>query len=814
MTHLLSPRLTLAALALVCIPAPAQAPPGVDLRPAFAEFGLQLRHQGARGTCSVFAVTGALEFARARAGEHGACFSVEFLNWAANDSNGKREDGSYFADLWQGYLDRGICDEADLPYRAEFDAAAGPGREALWRAWSRRDGLLELHWIKPWDIDTGLSEAHFAAIRDTLRGGWPVCAGMRWPKQAKWTDGVIEWAPPEGVRDGHSVLLVGYRDDPAQPGGGVFLIRNSSKGPADGALPYRLVRDYTNDALWIAPRATTAATARPALDLSLLDPLGAPVVGRNRRVSSNEQPKWHDENLDMNWLMPGESVAMPLLRGPGVITHIWFTSHAGWAGELDALVLRIYWDGQEAPGVEVPLADFFAVGQGRPASVESLPVQVSPSGSLTCYWRMPFRESARIVVTNDNPDRSTGLYWQVDWVQVDELSATTPYFYAKYRRENPAAPGDYVIADLAGTGCFVGTVQSVTLGQDGWPGEGDDFFYVDGEKVPSLQGTGTEDYFNDAWGYRVRTGPWFGQPRWQGYAAGDSGVAYRWHLADPVFFTTSLRFAIEHKGNHEIDENGFFLERPDFLSSVAFWYQLGAPKPFDELPPFHERRVPWQRHHLVKAYREAQTSDGSPVRVLTQGFFGARPVLQWAKPGPGAVLTVPFALPAAGRFAVRLGAGNGPANGSFDVQLDGTKVKTMDLHAVEDGEVDVALGVHEFAAGAHTLAFRTATEGDLVVEELRLLPLPPEVQRDVRTHHEAHFVRLGIGRAVYAYRLAFGELPASLQAMVDAGFMPERYLRDENNLPLRSACEDGRFVVESDGPGHWQHSWRGLDARR
>ena len=109
------------------------------------------------------------------------------------------------------------------------------------------------------------------------------------------------------------------------------------------------------------------------------------------------------------------------------------------------------------------------MGQGKPAVVESVPVQVSPSGALSCYWRMPFAKSVRIVVANDNPDRTTGLYWQVDWVELPELPPETPYFCAQYRQEYPAVPGrDYLIADLQGRGQYVGTVMSVTLAQDGW----------------------------------------------------------------------------------------------------------------------------------------------------------------------------------------------------------------------------------------------------------------------------------------------------------------------------------------------------------
>ena len=215
---------------------------------------------------------------------------------------------------------------------------------------------------------------------------------------------------------------------------------------------------------------------------------------------------------------------------------------------------------------------------------------------------MPFAKSARIVIRNDNPNRGTGLYWQIDWVKVDRLPKDVAYFHAKYRQEYPAKPGDYLIADLAGRGQYVGTVMCVTNAQPGWFGEGDDYFYIDGEEVPSLQGTGTEDYFNDAWGFRPRTSHWFGSPRWESEDPGCSAACYRWHVLDPVGFSKSLRVAIEHKGNGEEDTEAFYLERPDFISSVAFWYQTGEPKPFGELPPWPDRCVP-----------VAATPHGSPI---------------------------------------------------------------------------------------------------------------------------------------------------------------------------------------------------------
>ncbi|MCC6445698.1 MAG: DUF2961 domain-containing protein [Armatimonadetes bacterium] len=543
----------------------------------------------------------------------------------------------------------------------------------------------------------------------------------------------------------------------------------------------------------------------------LMGGLAAPQPGRSRRISSNEQPNWNDGNFDMTFLLPGQALEMPLLEGPGVIAHIWMTSHAGAVSELDALSLRIYWDGREDPGVEAPLGLFFAVGQGSPAPVESVPVQVSESGSLSCYWRMPFAESARIVVTNDNPDRATGLYWQVDWVKLEEIPPDTPYFYARYRQEYPAVMGrDYLLADLKGKGHYVGTTLAVTMAQDGWFGEGDDFFYIDGEAVPSLQGTGTEDYFNDAWGYRARTGPWFGQPRWQGYAAGDSGVCYRWHILDPVRFERSLKATIEHKGNRAESEDGFFIERPDFYASVAYWYQTGEPISFAHIPPWPERRFPWQPFLMARAFRHARLHDRSTLSIDTRGLFGARPSLSWKVKEAGDSLEIPFETGEPGRYAVRLAAF--PAEGRFTVSLDGGETD-LPIPPRQD-ESDLPLGTYTLAAGPHTLTVTAQEPGLIALERLRLLRLPPEAVREVKTDNEAHFYRLGIGRAVYAYRLVNDSLPESLGTLHEQGFLPARYLNDENGSPLLSRLENGFLTVRSSAPGGWIHRWQGLDARR
>ncbi|SPE57151.1 hypothetical protein SBV1_2660005 [Verrucomicrobia bacterium] len=818
-------------LGLLCPPARSDdsasgsLPVSADLRPLLEQYGFTPCEQGARNTCSVFTMRGALEFAVAKRQGHCPRLSVEFLNWAANKACGNNKDGGFFSEMWKGFSAYGICLDDDLPYQPEFNPSLTPPPPALADAKTRLGLGLRLHWIKEWDVKTGLTDVQVASIKHILSTGWPVAGGFRWPKEPRWIDDVLQLCSADAVRDGHSVLLVGYRDDAAQPGGGAFIFRNTSGPGRDGLMPYAYARDYLNDAVWIdyeaRPKTVSGAGTRTPV---MGDPLGALTTlpaGRNRRISSNEQPAWNDANMDMTILPPGKSLEMPLLQGPGVITHIWMTSHAGRVNELNALSLRVYWDEAKEPAIETPLGEFFAVGQGTPASVESVPVQVSPTGALSCYWRMPFAKSARIVVRNDNPNRTTGLYWQVDYVELDSLPEDTPRFYAHYRQEYPAVLGrDYVVADLEGRGSYVGTVIGVTEAQDGWWGEGDDFFYIDGESVPSLQGTGSEDYFNDAWGFRVRTSHWFGQPRWQGEFAGDSGVAYRWHVLDPVGFTKSLKVAFEHKGNCDDEIKGFFIERPDFISSVAFWYQLGEPKTFAEMPSYPERCVPWQTTYLVSTFRRAKVSGPAKPLVAFSGMMGARPILRWPNTKPGARMTVPFSVAQEGRYAVRIMAEAAPDYGVCDLELDGSvALPGADFRAADYQELDLSLRTHFFKAGPHELSFRAvAVNGKqarpIAVELLKLLPLPPEATRVVKNHNEAHFIRLGIGRAVYAYRLAYGVLPGSLNTLVKAGLMSARYLADENNIPLLAHREGDYLVVESKGPEGWTWRWQGLDARR
>ncbi|HET6383970.1 MAG TPA: C1 family peptidase [Armatimonadota bacterium] len=234
-------------------PDPVHAPAGShDLTPIFENAGLKVRRQGARGTCSVFAVVGALEYAVARKTGVADPLSVEFLNWAAHKAVNRTSDGGFFSDLWKGFEAYGICPEYDCPYAATFDVDLHPSDEAIKAAAAERKLGLQIHWIKDWDVHSGLTSAQLDAIKQTISSGWPVCGGFRWPKQPRWDGSLLRMCGAGDVFDGHSVLLVGWHDDPAQPGGGSFRIRNSGGGSGpDGSMSYEYVSAYMNDACWI-----------------------------------------------------------------------------------------------------------------------------------------------------------------------------------------------------------------------------------------------------------------------------------------------------------------------------------------------------------------------------------------------------------------------------------------------------------------------------------------------------------------------------------------------------------------------------------
>src|SRR5665647_1203974 len=191
-------------------------------------------------------------------------------------------------------------------------------------------------------------------------------------------------------------------------------------------------------------------------------------------------------------IKPGETFTMAEIEGPGAIQHIWMTPTGIWRFSI----LRIYWDDETEPSVECPVGDFFGMGWNQYAPLNSLAVSVNPGSAFNCYWTMPFRKKCRITMENINDKDAMTLYYQVDYTLTD-VPADAAYFHAQFRRLNPNTTSDYTIVDgIKGKGQYVGVYLAWGVNNNGWWGEGEIKFFIDGDKqFPTICGTGTEDYF-------------------------------------------------------------------------------------------------------------------------------------------------------------------------------------------------------------------------------------------------------------------------------------------------------------------------------
>ena len=292
-------------------------------------------------------------------------------------------------------------------------------------------------------------------------------------------------------------------------------------------------------------------------------------------------------------LAPGTTTEIAAISGPGALQHIWMTPTGVWRH----LILRCYWDHQEHPSVECPVGDFFASGWGSRENfspVVSLPVCVNPGSAFNCYWEMPFRRHCRITIENRGFSDAV-LYYQIDYA-LGAVAADCAYFHAQFRRVNPLPDKtEYVILDgVRGRGHYVGTYMAWGLNNDGWWGEGEMKFFLDGDKeFPTLCGTGTEDYFCGSYGFENMK-----EKRYQEYNTPYAGVPqilrpdglyrsqlrfslYRWHVADPVRFATDIRVTCQALGWRSEHR---YLPLRDDIASVAYWYQELPSAPFPALP--------------------------------------------------------------------------------------------------------------------------------------------------------------------------------------------------------------------------------------
>ncbi len=327
---------------------------------------------------------------------------------------------------------------------------------------------------------------------------------------------------------------------------------------------------------------------------------GRATEGTGKDFARDLGPGW---KISPSVVVPaGETFVLADIQGPGAIQHFWITTNV--PNRLRELILRISWDDQPHPSVEVPLGDFFANGLGGFSQVNSIPVAVNPASGLNSFWEMPFRQRARMTLENRGVSDAI-VYFQVDYV-LTEVPPDSACFHAQFRRSNPVGVNeDHVILDgVAGHGHFVGCYLAWGAHHDGWWGEGEVKFFIDADQdFPTICGTGTEDYFGGAYDwdpgtifagepyrYVAHSGLYCGLPqvtRPDGvYNAVQRFGMYRWHITDPVRFRTGFKATVQSLGwrGKSGTPSLRYHHRRDDIASTAFWYQSLPSVPFPPLP--------------------------------------------------------------------------------------------------------------------------------------------------------------------------------------------------------------------------------------
>jgi len=284
------------------------------------------------------------------------------------------------------------------------------------------------------------------------------------------------------------------------------------------------------------------------------------------------------------------------IDGSGSIQHIWMTPTGNWRYSI----IRFYWDDETTPSVEVPVGDFFGMGWGRYAHLNSLPVTVNPGSAFNCYWPMPFRKKCKITMENID-EQDMVLYYQVDYILTD-VPNDAAYFHAQFRRTNPLPyKTDYVLVDsIKGRGQYVGTYIAWGVHNNGWWGEGEIKFFMDGDtEYPTICGTGTEDYFCGSYDFDTRKKNDAGVElvNYTEFSTAYTGLhqvirgdgrydvsqrfgMYRWHITDPIRFEKNLKVTIQALGWRD---GGRYLPLQDDIASTVFWYQTEPHNSFPKI---------------------------------------------------------------------------------------------------------------------------------------------------------------------------------------------------------------------------------------
>lgn len=320
-----------------------------------------------------------------------------------------------------------------------------------------------------------------------------------------------------------------------------------------------------------------------------------PVKSKGQRNVANAAEQAAD--LGLGWkvnpfiiINSGETFTIAEMEGPGAIQHIWMTPTGNWQFSI----IRFYWDDEKTPSIEAPIGAFFGMGWNEFAHLNSLAVTVNPGSAFNCYWKMPFRKKCKITVENINPTEPMRLYYQVDYT-LTEIGQDEAYLHAQYRRSRSTSGSLHTILDgVKGKGQYVGTYMAVGVNNNGWWGEGEIKFFMDGDKdFATIVGTGTEDYFCGSYNFENKV-----TKQYQEFSTPYAGLhqvirpdgvyrsqqrfgMYRWHILDPIRFENDLKITIQDLGWRH---GGRYLAQQSDIITVAFWYQREPHASFPALP--------------------------------------------------------------------------------------------------------------------------------------------------------------------------------------------------------------------------------------
>lgn len=270
-------------------------------------------------------------------------------------------------------------------------------------------------------------------------------------------------------------------------------------------------------------------------------------------------------------LPAGASLVLADMQGAGTLRRMWLTIDDRSPAMRRALRLDIYWDGAATPAVSAPLGDFFAMGIGPMVAMDSAMIASAEGRSFVSYIPMPFRRSARVVITNTGTTPLRNIFYDIDFTKEEAQPADALYFHAWWHRDPHTALGQpfEILPRVSGRGRFLG--MSVSLVTDSaygasWWGEGEVKMYLDGDRTaPTLVGSGTEDYLGTGWGQGAFV------DRFQGAPVADQAsrrwTFYRWHIPDPIYFARDLRVVLPQIGG---------ASRPEFVAMQKAGARLRA----------------------------------------------------------------------------------------------------------------------------------------------------------------------------------------------------------------------------------------------